>query len=150
MKTKKIYHYTGSGLDDIFLLNGYEVDEEGNLFIKDIHGLHKAIARSLVLRKSKLRGKEIRFLRHTLDWSQKSLGERIGVDYQTVLRWEKGERRITKAPELLLRAIAYEYISGDDRFVDIIDRLADIDNDRMKAEEFNFGLNRSGWHSQAA
>jgi len=130
----KPFHYTGCGLSNAYLLNGYSFDDDGNLFIEDIHGLHKAIGLSLVYKQTKLKASEIRFMRYYLDWSQKTLGNHLGVDHQSVMRWESSKTLIPKPVERLLKAIFYEYIYGDQRFVDIIDEISDIDNDRVEKD----------------
>ena len=55
--------YTASGLDNIYLANGFarEVDEDGDSFISitDIDGLHRAIATHIVLHRKAPIGKEL-------------------------------------------------------------------------------------------
>jgi len=146
--TKKFYHYTECGLDDVFLLNGYSIDSDGVLFIKNIQGLHKAIAERLIFVPRKLKNKEVRFIRHYLDVSQKVFGEMLGVDYQSILRWETGKTKITKTAERFLRSIFYEYVNGNVRAVDIIDRLSDLDNNRQDTRiEFLHKLDK--WETAA-
>ena len=144
----KKYHYKESGLENIVLVNGFSIDKEGNLFIKDIHGLHKAIAKHLIFLPQKLNGKEIRFLRHYLDLSQTSLGETLGVDYQSVHRWETGKTQITKTAENLLRLLAYGYINGNARIVKSINAISDLDNhiEKVKAE---FACKNGKWKMAA-
>lgn len=144
----KPYHYKESGLDDIFLLNGFSFDNDGNMAIVDIRGLHKVIAQSRVFKPSRLKGKEIRFLRHYLDWSQKTLGDYLQVDYQSVHRWEIGKTKITKTAERLLRGLVYEYINGNARFIDIIDKISDLDNNR-ETDALEFTHNKKGWAKAA-
>lgn len=146
--TNAFFHYTDCGLDDVYLKNGYTIDDEGNLFIKDIHGLHRTIGISLVFLGRKLKGKEIRFIRHYLDWSQKTLGEFLGVDYQTILRWESGKNKITKSPEKLLRLTFYGYLNKDARIVESIDTISDIDNNR-KDEKISLSFKNAEWKTAA-
>lgn len=147
-KQSKEYRYKECGLDDVVLLNGYSFDEDGNLFIKDIHGLHKLIAETRVFSPKKLKGKEIRFMRHYLDWSQKTLGEALGVDYQSVHRWETGKTKITKTAETLLRGVLYEYLNGNARLIDLINKISDLDNNRS-IEKIEFSHSRAGWEKAA-
>src|SRR5580693_2202000 len=63
--TKRPYHYTESGLDSVYLQNGYEIvtSRKGRgVIIEDIDGLHKAIGQDIVGNKKKFRGKEFGFL----------------------------------------------------------------------------------------
>jgi DNA-binding transcriptional regulator YiaG len=108
----ELYHYTGAGLDNVFLENGFRKRRYGGeevVAIEDVEGLHRAIARSLVEKPGALSGPEFRFLRIELDLSQKSLGELLGVSDQAVANWEKG---VTKKPmgaaDRLLRALTHE------------------------------------------
>lgn len=138
------YLYKECGLDDVVLLNGYSFDRDGNLSIIDIHGLHKAIAQSRVFSSHKLKGKEIRFLRHILDWSQKCLGDVLGVDYQSVHRWETGKNKITKTADKFLRGYVYEYLNGNARMIDLVNQISDLDNDR-DINKVEFSHSTRGW-----
>jgi DNA-binding transcriptional regulator YiaG len=141
----KMYHYTESGLDNIYLVNGFTLDKDGTLFIEDIHGLHKFIAESLVYLARKLKGREIRYIRHYLDLSQKVFGEMLGVDYQTVHRWETGKSRITKMADRFIRVILQEYLDPESKARDVIDRLSDLDNDRGKDTKLELSHKRDKW-----
>ncbi len=145
--TKEL-HYTGCGLDNIYLMNGWSIDETDSLHIQNIRDLHKVIGQSLVFLNRKLKGKEIRYIRHYLDLSQKSFGERLGVDYQSVLRWETGKSKITKPVDRFLKAIFHEYLNENERVVDIIDQISDADNDR-KIEKIDLTFGKQGWKSAA-
>ncbi len=128
----KEYHYSECGLNNIYLVNGYEItkhngDEE--IFIHDIHGLHKAIGTAIVFKPGVLIGDEIKFMRTTLDFSQKRLATLLGCSYQTVLLWEKNKTPITLSADRLLRVIFYEYINHkvDRKIYDIVNEIADSD-----------------------
>lgn len=142
------HHYTECGLDNIYLRNGWSIDEEGSLFIENIQGLHKAIALQLVTLKRTLKGREIRFIRHYLDLSQKMLGSMLGSDYQSVLRWEKGKGKITKPADRLLKIFTYEYASENKKAVDLIDLISDLDNER-DVTDFAFEHDKN-WESLKA
>ena len=71
------HHYLESGLDNILLLNGFEVRPTPYgeaVFIQDVDGLHRSIAKYLVEKPTNLTGKEFRFLRIELDLSQQAMG----------------------------------------------------------------------------
>jgi len=90
------YHYTESGLDSVYLVNGYEIVEtpEGrSVVIQNIDGLHQA-GRIFATEKKRLNGKEVRFLRTEMLLSQSSLARLLQLDEQTVARWEKGRTNI--------------------------------------------------------
>lgn len=69
-KPKAPYHYTSCGLDDVYLLSGYEIEQTPygqGVSIKNADDLHTAIGMYLVSGKKLLSGKEVRFLRHQMD-----------------------------------------------------------------------------------
>jgi DNA-binding transcriptional regulator YiaG len=101
-----MYHYVESGLDNIWLRNGYLEEKTAygpTLAFNDIAGLHRSISLAVVEQSGELRGTEIRFLRRQLDMSQASLAELIGVTSHSLALWEKGEAPITSPADKLLR-----------------------------------------------
>ena len=91
------YHYTECGLDNVWLLNGYMIEQHpnyGELFAIDhVDDLHRFIGRSLIALPRLLNGAEFRFLRRELDLSQKTLADLIGSNEQSVAKWEKSTRQ---------------------------------------------------------
>lgn len=131
------YHYTESGLDNIYLVNGFTLTKEGDdeiLHIHDIHGLHKAIGSILISKSGLLSNKEIKFIRHTIDLSQKTLAAILGVDYQTVLGWEKGKRSISKTADHYLKTYLFAYLNRESNSIiyDKINEIADLDSGIVK------------------
>jgi putative zinc finger/helix-turn-helix YgiT family protein len=106
------YHYTESGLPNVWLL-GVEVFEcecgESFAFIPCIQELHKLIARDMVTQENSLSGPEIRFLRKIMGLKAKEFANLVGVKNVTVSRWERGE--ITP-PEPIDRFIRLFYASN--------------------------------------
>ena len=87
----KRLHYTASGLDYIYLANGFRWSETayGRAFaIEDAASLHRAIACHVVSVPGRLRGQEVRFLRSHLGLTQAGLAGILGTKRQTVVRWE--------------------------------------------------------------
>lgn len=82
--------YPDCGLDDVFLVGGYDYDEEGNLYVHDLDDLYEAIGRWVANQPRTLSAREIRFLRKRIGLSQSQLGLMLGCDQQSVARWEKG------------------------------------------------------------
>src|SRR5688572_4914880 len=106
-------HYTWCGLDDVYLRSGYHVDPEtGDITIQHLDGLHRAIGDYLARHKKTFTGKEIRFLRHQMNASQRCLGKVLRVSDQTVARWEKDEVFIRGPEDLLLRLTYLAHIHG--------------------------------------
>lgn len=137
----KYYHYSESGLDNIYLVNGYEITKNDNgeeeIFIHDIHGLHKTIGNLLVFKHGLLVGNEIKFIRATLDLSQKALGELMGLDYQSILGWEKNKTPISRTADRLLKIIFYSYINNesDSSIFDKINEISNIDAKNIEGAE---------------
>lgn len=108
-------HYPECGLDDVYLLNGYEHVETAyghGIAVKGLEELREAIALRLVRRKKVLSGKEVRFLRKQLDLTQADLGKLLGMDSQTVARWEKGQNKVNGAADRVLRLLSVEHMTG--------------------------------------
>jgi len=114
-RDKTPLHYTDCGLDDVYLVSGYEIARtphgEG-LSIKNLDELHKAIGCTLAKQKKVLSSKELRFLRRQMDLTQSDLGKLLGLSSQQVARWEKGESEISGPADLLVRAFFIQYAGG--------------------------------------
>jgi DNA-binding transcriptional regulator YiaG len=87
-----MYHYRECGLPNVYLVNGYreiETPYGRGVSIEDVEGLHIAIAQALVEEKPSLTGPEVRFIRKLLELTQTQLAALLGVEDQSVRRWEK-------------------------------------------------------------
>ena len=150
----KRYHYTECGLDNVYLIGGFayiDTPRGRAVQIKDIDGLHRAIGRTLVREKKDLNGREFRFLRHELNMTQQSLALLLGVDAQTVARWEKGRSQITGPAQALIRLLYEEHTQGTRKIIEPLRRLAELDevNDRGD-EPVEFEATEKGWHPSLA
>ncbi|AEG32132.1 helix-turn-helix domain-containing protein [Thiomicrospira cyclica] len=135
-----LYHYTECGLDNVYLANGYEVVIEDGETYTSIHALddlHAQIGHALTQKTSALTAQEFRFLRTELNLSQKALGDLLGVDGQTVARWEKGETTIPRTSDVILRAYYQETLQQDSHIALLLKSLSELDtNDTMNQLEF--------------
>lgn len=125
-----MYHYRESGLDNVWLVNGYEkhaTSEGPAISFTDIDGLHRTIARVLVEKSSQLTAQEFRFLRVELGLSQKALGEIIGASEQAIARWERDITPVPPAEDRLLRAVYREHAEGSARIQELIEHLKRTD-----------------------
>ena len=125
-----MYHYRESGLDNVWLVNGYErhkTSEGAAVSFRDVDALHMAIAKALVEKPARLTAKEFRFLRTELDLSQKALGDVIGASEQAIARWERGVTVVPAAEDRLLRALYREHAEGSARIKELVERLAALD-----------------------
>lgn len=149
--TGEMYHYTESGLDNVFLVDGYDFVEtpQGRVVrIKDIDGLNEAIGRLLICDKKNLTGKEIRFLRQEMLMSQAVLAKLLDVGDQTVLRWEKGKAEIPKPAEALIRFLYGEHIKdkGVAGIRRCLEHLADLE-DQLSQTRISLRQSKRGWKS---
>jgi len=125
------YHYTESGLDNVYLKNGFTIEhdeEHGDLIsITNTRGLHKAIACEIATKKGPLTGDEFRFLRTELNLSQPAIGLLLDVKKVSVGRWENGDVDVPRATELVIRNYYLELKFGKNQIKELTDQLADLD-----------------------
>ncbi len=107
----KIYRYSECGLDHVFI-EGLEVvvDDAGEdvYSIPNLPSLHRAIAKSIVMQKSGLSGKELRFLRTEMGLSQAELAEVFRVSRITVNRWDREKGKIDSTAQVVIRLFVAE------------------------------------------
>ncbi|MCZ7857079.1 helix-turn-helix domain-containing protein [Agrobacterium salinitolerans] len=140
-KRKDVLHYTGCGLDDVYLASGYDRYETpyGNgVSIKNLENLHKQIGLYLIKYRKVLSGKEIRFLRHQMDLTQSELARFFGCNVQQVARYEKDQNKLTGPADRLLRLLYEEHSreSGSVReILEFIDSMDDLTSDQIVFED---------------
>ncbi len=125
-KVRKPRLYDVCGLPNVYLVNGYRVtrrDGDEYVSVADVDGLHRAIARHLVLRRKVLGPPEVRFIRKTLDMTQADLAKNLSVTSQSVARWEKGVCEIPGTAEKLLRAVFLAHNLREDDDLHVIQSL---------------------------
>lgn len=126
-----LYHYTESGLDNIYLCDGFKVHKtpygEG-ISIADTEGLHKAIGRWLVGLPKPLNGAELRFLRLEMEATQRDLAAILGTSEQTLSLWERAVKKpMPGSADRLLRALYKDYIEEGGSVRAMLERLAELD-----------------------
>ena len=149
MGFKDLYHYTSCGLQDVWLVNGYELEKNAYgefISIKDLDGLHEAIAASLCDKTSPLTGLELRFLRKELDMSQKQLGELFAKDRQSIANWEKKEE-VPGLCDKLIRHIYQESLDPTAVYADLVRRLNELD--RIEHDGLKFETTSGAWRKSA-
>ena len=149
-EAKAPFHYTACGLDDIWLVSGYdaeELDGERVVTIRNLDGLHAAIGQSLVKRKKILTGKEIRFLRQQLDLTQSQLARFVGCDAQQIARYEKGENKMPGSTDRLLRMLYQEHLGGEISVKALLTALDELDS--KISERQLFKETPDGWKAAA-
>lgn len=147
-----MYHYTDSGLSNVWLRNGFTVRETsyGNaVSIHDLEGLHKAIGHHLVNNVTHLDGEEVRFLRKELDLTQSQLAGTLGVSEPTIRGWESDRRPITKSAEMYLRVLYVTYIENEDgKIREVIDRIGQL-NRELHHRDIELETTDTGWLAAA-
>lgn len=113
-----MYHYTDGGLRNVWLANGYKIRKTPHgeaVAIRDLEGLTATICDAFVRKAKALTKTEFRYIRTSgLMLSQAALGAAMGVDAQTVARWEKASR-IPKMADHMIRLIYLEHANGNER-----------------------------------
>ena len=117
-ENKEPYCYTACGLDNVYLLNGYELhqleDGEG-VSVRDLEDLHRAIGLSLATQREPLRPQELRWLRLHIDLTQDQLAALLRYmrcTPQDVARWEKDAGHASEVNEQILRMLYLEHIAN--------------------------------------
>ena len=133
MAEQATYHYRQCGLDDVYLVNGFEYESTPygeTIRIHDMDGLHRAIGMHLIQEKKELGGAEFRFLRHELDLTQRRLGGLLGKSGQSVARWEKGQSTVEGTADRLLRLLYRAKMGGkgSSKIGDLLEQVAELDS----------------------
>ena len=144
-----MYHYTESGLDNVFLIDGYTIHQTAygdGVSIDDTDGLQKAIGRWLVSQPTPINGAELRFIRLEMERTQRALASRLGTTEQTLRLWEKNRAKDIPGPaDRLLRAI-YSDLVGEHKSVSaLVDRLAELD--QIERADAHMRETERGWEA---
>jgi putative transcriptional regulator len=143
-----MHHYVESGLDNVYLENGYRLHRtpygEG-ISIQDTEGLNKAIGRWLVSLPRPMTGAELRFLRLEMEATQRDLAGILGTTEQTLRLWEKHRKKTVPGPaDRLLRALYLEYAGKDESVRKMLERLAKFSKKERKIK-VRFRETSRGW-----
>jgi transcriptional regulator with XRE-family HTH domain len=150
-KDQNPLHYKECGLDDVYLVGGYEWVDTAHgrgLVIRDLDDLLKAISLQLSMKKS-LNGKEVRFLRKQLDVTQAKLARYVGLNAQQVARWEKGESEITESAAAILRLLILDHLCGRVAVRKRLDEIIETDAG-VRSQRTLFKKTKEGWQQAEA
>ena len=139
-----MYHYTESGLRNVWLTNGYKTRKTADgvaVSIADVDGLHQVIGKAIAC-KPHLTGTQFRFLRKELDLSQARVGSLLGASEESVSLWER-RGRVPKSAAILLQSLYLETINGSVQIKKLVELMADLD--RQEQEKMYFADSDSGW-----
>lgn len=141
------YHYTESGLDTVWLENGYTLHQTpygDGVSIGDSEGLHKAIGAWLVSLQKPFTGAELRFIRLEMELTQHDLADMLGIEEQAVRRWEKSrDKKFHGAADRLLRAIFTEHLHKTGSVRKMVERLSNLNE--IETAEIHFRETADGW-----
>ena len=144
------YHYRTCGLDDVYLLNGFSVEDTDygrGVSVHNVEDLHRAIGWHLICDKKPLSAREFRFLRKQMGFTQDQLAKRLRVDVQTVARYEKEQAAIPGAVDAILRVLYAFYLIPEDQrmqvLTGVIDELEDRENSVNRTMYFR--QTNDGW-----
>ncbi len=131
-----MYHYVDSGLDNIYLANGYTVrkTQEGEFVaIHDLDGLHRLIASNIVQSNRNISGPEFRFIRIELDLTQKLLADLMDVSESTLRNWESGRTAVTGPAAAVIRQLYMESINDCSPLGELLENISKLNRDIHQA-----------------
>lgn len=125
-----MYHYTDGGLSNVWLANGYEIKQtpygEG-VAIPDLDGLTPAICLALTNKAGVLTGVEIRYVRSAgMLLSQPALGKLMGIDGQSIARWEKAGK-VPRWADKLIRLLYLAHAQGNEPIRRAVERIKTVE-----------------------
>lgn len=125
-----MYHYTDGGLRNVWLANGYEIKKtpygEAVAF-HNLDGLTRSICMALTRKASLLTGAEFRYIRSAgMLLSQPALGKLMGIDGQSVARWEKTSK-VPRWADKLVRLLYTAQAEGNEPIAKAVERLKTVE-----------------------
>ena len=125
-----MYHYTDGGLRNVWLANGYEIKKtpfgEGIVF-HNLDGLTESICIALTKKAGVLTGTEFRYIRSAgMLLSQPSLGKLMGIDGQSVARWEKTSK-VPRWADKLVRLLYTAQAEGNEPIAKAVERIKTVE-----------------------
>lgn len=117
---EKPFHFVDSGLSNVSLIGiRYYKCECGRTMaaIPAIVDLMRLIARDLVMKPTSLIGEEVKFLRKRLGKKQADFAREIGVEPETLSRYENDKQTIGETTDKLIR-MYYVWAAQDDARLD--------------------------------
>jgi putative transcriptional regulator len=128
----KPLHYKMSGLDNVWLLNGFveeQTDYGNGVRVEDADDLHRVLAAAIVSDKAPIRGAELRFVRKLMGTSQHGIARLLGCSDQRVARWEKNQTTMDPSAERLVRVIVKEWLGENAHIKAMLEDMAELDED---------------------
>ena len=141
-----MYHYTDGGLRNVWLANGYEIKQtpygEGVSF-HNLDGLTQTICMALTNKASLLTGAEFRYIRSAgMLLSQPALGKLMGIDGQSVARWEKTSK-VPQWADKLVRLLYTAQAEGNEPIAKAVERIKIVE--RLVKQKIVVKESRGQW-----
>ncbi|MEY3954056.1 MAG: hypothetical protein RLZZ397_936 [Pseudomonadota bacterium] len=141
-----MYHYTDGGLRNVWLANGYEIKKtpygEGVAF-HNLDGLTRSICMALTHKASLLTGAEFRYIRSAgMLLSQPALGKLMGIDGQSVARWEKTSK-VPRWADKLVRLLYTAQAEGNEPIAKAVERIKTVE--RLVKQKIVVKESRGQW-----
>ena len=125
-----MYHYTDGGLRNVWLANGYEITQTPygkGVSFHNLDGLTRSICMALTRKASPLTGAEFRYIRSAgMLVSQPALGKLMGIDGQSVARWEKTSK-VPLWADKLARLLYAAQVNGDEPIAKAVERIKTVE-----------------------
>jgi putative zinc finger/helix-turn-helix YgiT family protein len=121
---------------------------EYEVAIPRIEELHRAIAKAVIHKSTRLTPAEVRYLRKYLGWSGADLARYMGTTAETVSRWETGAEPMGATADRLLRLMVVTRAPVSDYSLDVLKKIAK----KTPPATMRLGLkmDQEGWHAEAA
>ena len=130
-----MYHYTDGGLRNVWLANGFEIKKTPfgvAVTFHDSDGLRQAICQAWAAKIGVLTGVELRHIRSAgMGLSQPVLGKLMGIDGQSIARWEKSGK-VPRWADKLVRLLYAAQAQGNEPICRVVER---IDRQRIVVQE---------------
>lgn len=125
-----MYHYTDGGLRNVWLANGYEIKKTpfgDAVTFHDADGLTQAICQALTEKIGILTGVELRYIRSAgMGLSQPALGKLMGIDGQSIARWEKSGK-VPRWADKLVRLLYAGHAQGNEPICKVMERIKTVE-----------------------
>ena len=141
----KLFHYTDGGLKNVWLANGFEIQESvygKTMAFQDIDGLSVAICDSLARKSTRLTSPEFRYRRLALGLSQVSLARLMGNTENTIANWER-TGKLPAMGDKLIRVLYQGHRNGERSVKDVVESLNF--SDRLKNQKLVLEASRGRW-----
>ena len=91
-------------------------------------------------------------MRTSLDLSQTGLSQLLGLDYQTILGWEKNKNPISKTADHFLRIIFFSYLNRESNctIYDKINEIARLESGGIKPANIELKEINDAWQLAVA